>query len=137
MTPGGSLRLRPALLLASAASAWLFGWAAWVLPSERGTALGMLAALLGLAHALTFAVAVLSPARLVAAWRALSWFSLAAGALFSSAIAWSAWHLATHFGSVGGGVAALLGAIGVLVCLATLPFACWGLSATRKAVRGG
>jgi hypothetical protein len=118
MTSGATLRARPSLLLACGASAWLFAWAAWVLPSERGTLLG------------------LQPARLLLAWRALSWLSLAAGALFVGAIGWSAWVLATRFGNVGGGVAALLGAIAVLVTLATLPFAVWGLRATRKAPDG-
>jgi hypothetical protein len=136
MTSGATLRARPSLLLACGASAWLFAWAAWVLPSERGTLLGLLAALLAAAHAVTLGVALLQPARLLLAWRALSWLSLAAGALFVGAIGWSAWVLATRFGNVGGGVAALLGAIAVLVTLATLPFAVWGLRATRKAPDG-
>ena len=39
----------------------------------------------------------------------------------------------TRFGSLGQGVTALLAAIGGLLLLATLPFAAWGLCATRKA----
>lgn len=128
-----SVHAGPTLLLALAGSAGLFGWAAWVLPSRPGTGLGLLALLLCCAHVVTLGVALVRPARLRPAWRVLSWLSLAAGALFSAAVGCSGWELATRFGSLGRGVTALLAAIGVLLLLATLPFAVWGLRATRKA----
>ena len=124
---------RRRLLFATAASAALFGWAAWVLPSCPGTWLGALATLLAAAHAATLVVAALWPEQLWRPWRALSWLSLGAGSSFAVAIAWTSVDLVHRFGSLGWGVTALLAAIGVLLLLATWPFAAWGLSATRKA----
>jgi hypothetical protein len=120
-------------MLATGASALLFGWAAWVLPSRPGTWLGALAALLAAAHAASWVVAALWPEQLWRPWRALSWLSLGAGLAFACAIAWTSLDLVRRFGSLGWGVTALLAAIGVLLLLATWPFAAWGLSATRKA----
>jgi len=120
-------------MLASGASALLFGWAAWALPSRPGTWLGALAALLAAAHAATWVVAALWPEQLWRPWRALSWLSLGAGLAFACSIVWAGLDLVRRFGSLGWGVTALLAAIGVLLLLATWPFAAWGLSATRKA----
>ena len=124
---------RRALMIATGASSALFGWAAWVLPSRPDTGLGALAALLAAAHAATWVVAALWPEQLWRPWRALSWLCLAAGLTFTSAIAWTSLDLVHRFGSLGWGVTALLTAIGVLLLLATWPFAAWGLSATWKA----
>ena len=126
----GSARLP--VVLASGALAFLFAWAAWVLPSRPRTWLGALAALLAAAHAATLVVAALWPEQLVRPWRALSWLSLCAGAAFAGAIGWTSVDLVRRFGSLGWGVTALLVAIGALLLLATWPFAAWGLRATRK-----
>src|SRR5262245_41039289 len=128
-----SVRAPRFLLLAAAGSAVLFTWAAVVLPSEPGTCLGALAALLSGAHALTLIVVLLRPEHWRLACRALSWLSLCAAPLFTGAVGYSAWVLESRFGNVGAGVAVLLGVIGVLLLLATVPFATWGLRATRKA----
>jgi len=112
-------------------SAATFAWAALVLPTRPGTALGLLAAALSAGHGATLLVALLWPGRLRAAWRALAWLSLAAGAIFLGALGWTSSVLCSRFGSLGVGVSALLGAIAVLLLLATWPFGLWGLRATR------
>jgi hypothetical protein len=124
--------VRVPLVLVSGALALLFAWAAWQLPSRPGTWLGALAALLAAAHAATLVVAALWPEQLARPWRALSWLSLCAGTTFAAAIGWTSVDLVRRFGSLGWGVSALLAAIGVLLLLATWPFAAWGLRATRK-----
>ena len=108
-----------------------FAWAGLVLPARPGTALGLLAAALSAAHGATLLVALLWPRRLKAAWRALALLSLGAGAIFLGAISWTGVVLSSRFGSLGAGVAALLGAIAVLLLLATWPLGLWGLLATR------
>ena len=120
------------LLLANAGLAGVFAWAGEVLPSRPGTSLGGLALLLAATHAATFVVGGLWPEQLLRPWRAASWLSLAAGAIFATALAWTSVDMVRRFGSLGWGVTALLGAIGVLALLATWPFAFWGLRATRK-----
>ena len=124
---------RRTLMLATAASSALFSWAAGVLPSRPGTWLGALSALLAAAHAATLVIAALWPEQMWRPWRALSWLSLGAGLTFAGAIAWTGVDLVFRFGSLGWGVTALLAAIGVLLLLATWPFAAWGLGATRRA----
>jgi hypothetical protein len=124
--------VRGLLVLVSGALGLLFAWAAWLLPSRPGTWLGALAALLAAAHAATLVVAALWPEQLARPWRALSWLSLWAGATFAAAIGWTSVDLVRRFGSLGWGVSALLAAIGVLLLLATWPFAAWGLRATRR-----
>ena len=124
--------VRFSLLLANAGLAAVFAWAGEVLPSRPGTLLGGLALLLAAAHAATFVVGGLWPGQLRRPWRALSWLCLAAGATFASALLWTSFELVRRFGSLGWGVTALLAAIGVLLLLATWPFAFWGLCATRK-----
>jgi hypothetical protein len=124
---------RRTLMFATAAAAALFSWAAAVLPSRPGTWLGALSALLAAAHAATLVIAALWPEQMWRPWRALSWLSLGAGLTFAGAIVWTAVDLVRRFGSLGWGVTALLAAIGVLLLLATWPFAAWGLVATRRA----
>jgi hypothetical protein len=124
---------RRTLMFVTGASAVLFGWAAWVLPSRPGTWLGALAALLAAAHAATWVVAALWPEQLWRPWRALSWLSLGAGLTFVGAIVWASLDLVRRFGGLGWGVTALLAPIGLLLLLATCPFAAWGLRATRRA----
>jgi hypothetical protein len=128
--PRGSHRV--AFVLSSSASAALLAWAAWVLPSRPGSLPALLAALLCLAHLGTLVVALLRPCHLRPVWRVLSWVSLATGTLLASLIAVTAREMVERFGGLGIGVAALLGALGVLVLLATVPFAAWGLSVTRR-----
>lgn len=124
-------RHRPALLSATCASAALFAWATLELPSRPGSLPALLLAALALAHVATFAVGMLRPRHLRSWWRALSWGSLLAGATLAGMIAVTARDMVQRFGKLGVGVAALLAAIGVLVLLATAPFAVWGLRATR------
>jgi hypothetical protein len=124
--------VRLPLLLANAGLAGVFAWAGEVLPSRPQTLLGGLALLLAATHAATFVVAGLWPEQLLRPWRVLSWLSLAAGAIFASALTWTSVDMVRRFGSLGWGVTALLSAIGVLSLLATWPFAFWGLRATRK-----
>lgn len=128
--PPGSHRI--ALVLSSSTSAALLAWAAWVLPSRPGSFPALLATLLCLAHLGTLVVALFRPRQLRPVWRVLSWASLATGTLLASSIAVTAREMVERFGGLGLGVAALLGALGVLVLLATVPFAAWGLSATRR-----
>jgi len=132
LSQSGSAAVRVRLVLVSGTLAGIFAWAAWVLPARPGTWLGALAALLAAAHAATLVVATLWPEQLARPWRALSWLSLGAGATFAGAIAWTCVDLVRRFDSLGWGVTALLAAIGVLLLLATWPFAAWGLRATRK-----
>jgi hypothetical protein len=113
-------------------SALLFAWAALVLPSRSGTALGGLAALLAAAHALTLGVALLQPSWLRATLRLVACFSLLAGGTFLGAITWTSVVLVQQFGSLGWGVSALLGAIAILLAALTCPFAIWGLWVTRN-----
>jgi CHASE2 domain-containing sensor protein len=80
----------------------------------------------------TLGVALFRPRHMRPVWRMLSWVSLATGALLAGLIAVTAREMVERFGGLGIGVAALLGALGVLVLLATVPFAAWGLSATRR-----
>src|SRR5262245_51373620 len=96
--------VRSSLLIASGSSAALFAWAGHVLPSRPGTWLGALAILLAAAHASTLVVGGLWPEHLRRPWRALSWLSLAAGAIFTGAIIWTGAVLVTRFGSLGWGV---------------------------------
>jgi len=124
--------LRFSLLLANAGLAGVFAWAGEVLPSRQGTLLGGLALLLAATHAATFVVGGLWPEQLLRPWRALSWLSLGAGAIFAAALIWTGVDMVRRFGSLGWGVTVLLAAIGVLLLLATWPFAFWGLRATRK-----
>lgn len=121
---------RPAVLSSTAASAALFAWAAWELPSRPGSWPAMVLAGLALAHLGTLLVALLRPRRMRAAWRALSWLSLGASLLFAYLIVATAREMVQRFGNLGVGVAVLLAAIGVLALLATAPFAVWGLRAT-------
>jgi hypothetical protein len=124
--------VRFSLLLANAALAGIFAWAGEVLPSTPGTLLGGLALLLAATHAATFVVGGLWPEQLLRPWRALSWLSLGAGAIFATALTWTSVDMVSRFGNLGWGVTVLLTAIGVLLLLATWPFAFWGLRATRK-----
>ena len=124
--------VRLSLLIANAGLAGGFAWAGEVLPSRPGTLLGGLALLLAAAHAATFVVGGLWPEQLLRPWRALSWLSLAAGAIFTTALTWTSIDMVRRFGSLGWGVTVLLGAIGLLLLLATWPFAFWGLRSTRK-----
>ncbi|MEY4550492.1 MAG: hypothetical protein RL685_6687 [Pseudomonadota bacterium] len=132
--PPGSHRI--ALALSTSASAVLLAWAAWVLPSQPGSLPALLAALLCLAHMGAFLVALVRPRYLRPVWRVLSWISLATGTLLATLIAITACAMVERFGGLGIGVAALLGALGVLVLLATVPFAAWGLSVTRRPLGG-
>jgi hypothetical protein len=118
-------------VLVTGLSATAFAWAAFVLPARPGTALGLLAAALSSGHGATLLVALLWPGRLRTAWRALALLSLGAGAIFLGALGWTGSVLSSRFGSLGVGVSALLGAIAVLLLLATWPFGFWGLLATR------
>jgi hypothetical protein len=127
--PGGQ---RLALVLSTSASAVLFAWAAWVLPSRPGSVPALVAGGLGAAHLGALLVLLFWPRRLRTVWRALSWLSLAVGALLASLTVVTAHEMVQRFGSLGIGVASLLGAIVVLVLLATVPFSAWGLGATRK-----
>ena len=129
LSPSG--RTRAGLVLVTGLSALAFAWAASVLPARPGTALGLLAALLSAAHGATWLVALLWPGRLWAVWRRLALLSLGAGALFLGALGWTGIVLSSRFGSLGAGVSALLGAIAVLLLLATWPIGLWGLLATR------
>lgn len=124
--------VRCSLLFANAGLAVLMAWAGEVLPSRPGTLLGGLALLLAAAHAATFVVGGLWPEQLLRPWRALSWLSLGAGAIFTAALTWTSVDMVRRFGSLGWGVTVLLAAIGVLSLLATWPFAFWGLRATRR-----
>ena len=117
-SPSLSGRTRAGLVLVTGLSAVAFAWASLVLPTRPGTALGLLAALLW-------------PVQLRRAWRGLSLLSLAAGALFVGALGWTSIILSSRFGSLGVGVSALLGAIAVLLVLATWPLGLWGWVATR------
>ena len=123
---------RPALVVATTASAALFAWAAWVLPSSPGALPAVLLGVLALAHLVTLFVALLWSPQLRRVWRALSWLSLATGVLLLGMIAVTAREMLARFGNLGVGVAALLGAIAALTLLATVPFASWGLLATRS-----
>jgi hypothetical protein len=127
-SPGGH---RPAVAIASGLSAALFAWAAGELPSRPGSPVALLLAGLALVHLGTLLVAVLSPLRLRWAWRTCSGVSLVSSLLLIGAIAVTAREMLQRFGSLGVGVASLLGVIGVLTLLATAPFAIWGLRATR------
>src|SRR6476620_8994623 len=124
--------VRSSLLLANAGLAGVLAWAGQVLPSRPGTLLGGLTLLLAATHAATFVVAGLWPEQLLRPWRALSWLSLGAGAIFAMALTWTSVDMVRRFGSLGWGVTVLLSAIGVLSLLATWPFAFWGLRVTRK-----
>ena len=118
-------------MLVTGLSATAFAWAALVLPARPGTPLGLLAAALSIAHGATLLVALLWPRRLQIAWRALALLSLGAGAIFLGALGWTSSVLWSRFGSLGAGVSALLGAVAVLLLLATWPLGIWGLHATR------
>ncbi len=133
MAAGMLARHRPALVLCTGASSALFGWAAWELPSRPGSVAASLLALLALAHLGTLLLVLLRPEQLRPIWRALSWLSLGAGAVLTLLLAVTAREMVLRFGSLGMGVASLLAAITVLVLLATVPFAAWGLRATRRA----
>lgn len=123
---------RPAVLLTTGASAALFAWAAWELPAQPGGPPALLLAGLALAHLGALLGIWFRPRLLRSAWRALSWLSLGASAVFVGLIGVTALEMVQRFGSLGVGVAALLGIVAVLVLLATAPFAVWGLRATRR-----
>ena len=123
---------RPAVLLSTALSAALFAWAALELPSRSGSAAALSLAALALVHLGALLAMLLWPRRLRAVWRAASWLSLGAGGLFVGFIAVTAREMVLRFSSLGLGVASLLGVIGALALLATVPFAVWGLRATRR-----
>jgi hypothetical protein len=122
---------RPAVAISTGVSAALFAWAAWQLPSRPGSAVALLLALLAVVHLGTLLVALLSPRRLRWAWRACSWVSLSGGLLLVLAIALTVREMVQRFGSLGVGVASLLGVVALLALLATAPFGVWGLRATR------
>lgn len=123
---------RPAVSLSTGVSAALFAWAAWQLPSRPGSLPALLLAGLALAHLATLLVVLFRPQQLRAVWRALSWLSVAASMVLLAMIVATAREMVQRFGSLGVGVAWLLGAIGLLALLATVPFAAWGLRATRS-----
>lgn len=123
---------RPAVLSSTAVSAALFAWAALELPSRPGSWPALLLAGLALAHLGTLLVVLLRPRALRRLWRALSWLSLGASLLLTGCIALTVREMVQRFGSLGVGVAGLLAAIGLLALLATVPFAVWGLRATRR-----
>lgn len=114
-------------------SALLFAWAAVVLPSRPGTALGGLAAVLAAAHTVLLGVALFRPSRLRVLLRAVASFSLLAGGTFLAAIGWTSVGLIRQFGSLGWGVSALLSVIAALLSALTCPFGIWGLQVTRNA----
>src|SRR5690242_14285243 len=99
---------RPALALCSGTGAYVFAWAAWTLPSQPGTALGLIAGLLSAAHALSFLAAVFAPKRMPGILGPVGVCSLVAGAIFAGAILWTSIEMVQHFGSLGWGVSVLL-----------------------------
>ncbi|HVZ34882.1 MAG TPA: hypothetical protein VG963_20790 [Polyangiaceae bacterium] len=128
---------RPALALCSGIGAYVFAWAAWTLPSQPGTVLGLIAGLLSAAHGLLLLAAVFAPKRMPGILGPVGVCSLVAGATFAGAILWTAIEMVRHFGSLGWGVSALLGAIGVLSLALTWPFGIWALLLVRRARGSG
>jgi hypothetical protein len=112
-------------------SSAVFGWAEATLPPRWNTALGLVCAGLALLHAVTAASIALSPAFTRRALRVLGWASLAAALVFVGALGGSSVELVRMFGALGWGLAALLGAILVLLLALTVPIGIIGLWLTR------
>ena len=123
-----NIRWSPALLhLAHAA---LFVAAAVVLPWADWTVFAGLTAAVGVAH-LGAAAALAARQRFAAAaWRLSAGASLAWLLWLGWSIARAATYLASLYGGLGQGVAAVLAAVFGLAVLVTVPLAAWGIGAT-------
>lgn len=120
-------RVRAALVLYAGTAAYVLAWAAWTLPAEPGTLLGLLAGFLSAGQALLFLAAAFVPERIPRLLVPVGVLSVLAGAIFAGAILWTSIEMVRHFGSLGWGVSALLGAIGLLALALTWPFGAWAL----------
>ncbi len=112
-------------------SAAVFGWAEAALPPRWNTPLGLLCLGLALLHAVTAGTVAFAPAFAPRALRLLGWASLGAALVFGGALVGSSLELVRMFGALGWGLAALLGAILVLLLALTVPVGIIGLWRTR------
>lgn len=124
-------QVRIGLSVGAACSAGLFGWAAFVLPWRPEAPLALLAFGLALLHAATAFTALCWPRRMRHAWRLLAIGSLFCGLIFTLAIGTASIELVRMYGDLGWGLTALLGTIGLLLLVATLPMVILGLRGTR------
>jgi hypothetical protein len=112
-------------------SAVVFGWAEATLPPRWNTPLGLVCLVLALLHAVTAATILFAPAFRSRALQVLGWASLGAALIFGGALGGSSMELVQMFGALGWGLAALLGAILVLLLAFTVPIGIIGLWLTR------
>ncbi len=121
---------RALLIAGTSLSAFVFGWAALVLPSRLQTPLALLAWGLALLHLGTCLAALCRPERLRYLLRLLGLVSSFAAPVFIVAIGLSSLELVKMFGPLGWGLTALLSVIGWLLLVGTLPVGLWALRLT-------
>lgn len=121
---------RALLIAGTSLSAFVFGWAALVLPSRVETPLALLAWALALLHLGTCLAALCRPERLRYLLRLLGLVSSFAAPVFVVAIGLSSVELVKMFGPLGWGLTALLSVIGWLLLVGTLPLGLWALRLT-------
>jgi hypothetical protein len=124
---------RVLLIAGTLLSAFVFGWAALVLPWRVQTPLALLAWTLSLLHLGTCLAALCQPERLRSLLRLLGLTSSCAGPVFVVAIGLSCLDLVAMFGPLGWGLTALLGVIGWLLLVGTVPMGLWALRLTAVA----
>ncbi len=112
--------------------AFVFGWAAKVLPWHSWTLFAAATATLAALHLMTATLAFAGVSLRIRAWRVSSFASLIYLAYYSYVAASSATYLAALYGGLGRGVAAATAAVWAVLVLLTLPHSVWGL-----AVSGG
>ena len=118
------------LLFLELLHASVLGWAAVVLPWRSLTVVGVLTAVVAALHALTAALALFGTGLRARAWRIESFAALAYLGAMTWAFGSSAAYVARLYSGLGAGVAAALGALWCVLCLFTLPLACYGIAAT-------
>ena len=121
---------RVLLIFGTSVSAFVFGWAALVLPGHVQAPLALLAWALSLLHLGTCLAALCRPERLRYLLRLLGLVSSFAAPVFVVAIGLSCLELVAMFGPLGWGLTALLAVIGWLLLVGTLPIGLWALRLT-------
>lgn len=123
---------RPWLAGGTAASAFAFGWAAFILPWRSDAPLGLVLWALAALHACTALTATCWPRRLGRPLSALAVASLAAAPVFLFAVSATSIEMVRMYGPLGWALTGALAAIAWLLLLATVPVGVFGLYVMRS-----
>lgn len=127
--------MRAALAAVCTISALVLGWAELRLPPRWNTLLGLTCAGLALLHVIALYALIFAPRLAAWALSVLGAASLLGALLFTGALAGTSLVLVQTHGPLGWGLAALLGAILVLLWAFTLPIGLLSLWLTRSFLR--